>query len=115
MLEDWIGGTSTCWMPRRASICALILAAAAAAAAAGSTGVMGFESIEGLRTDFDKGLLLRRDSEFLETGERDLRSNLEVFRGSGSVWSKRERFLGALSSHIMTQAVDEHRVVRVVR
>ena len=72
-------------MPLRASICALMRAAAAAAAAAGSTGVLGFVSVEVLLADLDNGLRLLRDSESLATGERDLRSNLEGFRGSGSV------------------------------
>ena len=72
-------------MPLRASICALILAAAAAAAAAGSAGVLGLLSVDGLLADLARGLRLLRDSESLATGERDLRSNREVFRASGSV------------------------------
>lgn len=87
LLDPWIGGTSTVWMPLRASICALILAAAAAAAAAGSAGVLGLLSVEGLRADLESGLRLLResDSRSLETGDRDLRSNREFLRGSGSV------------------------------
>jgi len=95
LLEVLIGGTSICWMPLRASIWALILAAAAAAAAAASTGVFGLPSVTGLC--FASGLRLLLDSEFLATGERDLRSNREFFRGSGSVWSKRDRLRGASS------------------
>jgi hypothetical protein len=45
----WIGGTSMCWTPLRAWICALILAAAAAAAAAGSLGAGLFVAETGLR------------------------------------------------------------------
>lgn len=65
----------------------MILAAAAAAAAAGSVAVLGLvvSVEEGLRADLDSGLRLLRGSESLATGERDLRSNLEFFRGSGSV------------------------------
>lgn len=49
VLTDRIGGTSTCWMPFLACICALMRAAAAAAAAAAFAG--SFFSVEavGLR------------------------------------------------------------------
>jgi len=108
------GGTSTCWMPLRAWSCALIRAAAAAviqvsskqkkggqkcqelhwvslpAAAAGSTGG-DFES-EGASRGFDRGLRSRSRAEsgLRAGGERERRSKRER-RGSGSVWSKRER------------------------
>lgn len=95
LLEVLMGGTSTCWMPLRASIWALIFAAAAAAAAAASTGVLGLPSVAGLC--LARGLRLLLESEFLATGERDLRSKREFFRGSGSVWSKRDRLRGASS------------------
>lgn len=99
LLELLMGGTSTCWMPLRASIWALIFAAAAAAAAAGSAGVLDLVSDDGLRADLDRGLRLRRDSDSrsLATGERDLRSKREFLRGSGSVWSNRDLFRGASS------------------
>lgn len=86
-LADCIGGTSTCCIPLRASICALILAAAAAAAAAGSAGVFdfGLSSVAGLRAERGLRLLRGSESRSLDTGERDLRSNREFFRGSGSV------------------------------
>lgn len=97
--ELWMGGTSTDWTPLLASIWALILAATAATAAARSTGVLGLLSAEGLRADLESGLRLLRESDScsLETGDRDLRSNREFLRGSGSVWSKRDRFRGTSS------------------
>lgn len=80
-----MGGTSTCWMPFFACSCALIFAAAAAAAAAALLGVDGLLSDLGLRDAFARGLRLLRESVFLSAGDRDLRSNLEGLRGSGSV------------------------------
>ena len=47
------------------------------------------------------GLLLRRESLCLVVGERERRSNLEVRFGSGSVWSKRDRFVERRSSSAM--------------
>lgn len=62
------------------------------AAAAGST-IPDFEvSVLGLSEALPIGLLLRLGSDFLAWGERERRSNLEALFGSGSVWSKRERF-----------------------
>ena len=105
-----MGGTSTCWMPFLAWICAFILAAAAAigrisqcsqnmvfwrlpAAAAGSSGVFLADSEAGLPEARPTGLLLRLESECLAGGgDRDRRSKREVRFGSGSVWSKRDRF-----------------------
>ena len=48
------------------------------------------------------GLLLRRVSAVLGAGERERRSNLDGRRGSGSVWSKRDRLRGssAISSRV---------------
>lgn len=80
-----IGGTSTCWMPFFACIEALIRAAAAAAAAAGSAGLLA-PSVAGLDTFADfEGLLLRRVSECLLTGDRERLSKREDRLISGSV------------------------------
>ncbi len=111
------GGTSTCWMPLRAWSWALIRAAAAAknlrltnhdsrdhdtragaregslpAAAAGSTGG-DLESV-GASRGLERGLRSRSrpESGLRAGGERERRSNRER-RGSGSVWSKRDRFV----------------------
>ena len=64
------------------------------AAAAGSEGL--FTPSVGLLDAI--GLLLRRESLCLVVGERERRSNLEVRFGSGSVWSKRDRFVERRSS-----------------
>lgn len=40
----------------------------------------------------DNGLLSRTESSLRAEGDRERRSNLEVLRGSGSFWSKRDRF-----------------------
>lgn len=39
----------------------------------------------------DNGLLSRTESSLRAEGDRERRSNLEVLRGSGSFWSKRDR------------------------
>ena len=114
-LTDWMGGTSTCCIALRACKSALIFAAAAAetisdgsdgngsfcrilpAAAAGSGAALLFSAAPGERLDFPSGLRLRLDSVCLEDGDRERRSKRDCFRGSGSVWSKRDRFLGASS------------------
>jgi hypothetical protein len=62
------------------------------AAAAGSTPPDFGVSPPGLSEALPRGLLLRLGSDFLAGGERERRSNLEALFGSGSVWSKRERF-----------------------
>jgi hypothetical protein len=85
---DLMGGTSTCWIPLRAWSEALIRAAAAAAAAAASVGDFFVSGI----ASFVTGLRSLPDSERRDGGERERRSNREVLLGSGSVWSKRERF-----------------------
>lgn len=77
-------------MPFFAWSCAFILAAAAAAAAAGSALFAGLSVVPRAI-----GLRLRRLSDFLEDGERERRSKRDVRFGSGSVWSKRERFRGS--------------------
>jgi hypothetical protein len=46
----------------------------------------------GLSEALDMGLLLRLVSGLLAGGDLERRSNLEVLLGSGSFWSKRERF-----------------------
>lgn len=99
-----MGGTSTCWMPFFAWICALILAAAAAAAAAFAltAAAAGLSvpappapapapaSIEPSRAI---GLRSRCASDSRRDGERDRRSVSKRDRlgGSGSSLSKRER------------------------
>jgi hypothetical protein len=40
----------------------------------------------------DNGLLSRTESSLRAEGDRERLSNLEAFRGSGSFWSKRDRF-----------------------
>lgn len=62
------------------------------AAAAGSTVLDFGVSVLGLSEVLPRGLLLRLGSDFLAGGERERRSNLDALFGSGSVWSKRERF-----------------------
>lgn len=49
-------------------------------------------SVLGLSEALSRGLLLRLGSDFRAGGERERRSNLDALFGSGSVWSKRERF-----------------------
>jgi len=100
-----IGGTSTCCMPFFALIEALILAAAAAAAAAASALSVPFA---GVSTLFAIGLRLRRASDSLRAGERDLRSKRD-FRG-GSAWSKRDRRRGS-SSPMMRSSVSLFRIL----
>lgn len=62
------------------------------AAAAGSIPAGLEDSLAGLSEALPTGLLLRRGSDFLAGGERERRSNLDCLFGSGSVWSKRDRF-----------------------
>lgn len=69
----------------------LFLRRALPAAAAGSMGdlVAGEPSVS---RSLDNGLLSRADESSLRAGgDRERRSNLETFRGSGSFWSKRDR------------------------
>jgi len=66
-------------------------------AAATASCVLRFSSGFGLWDPLASGLRLLLDSVCLEDGDRDRRSNLEALRGSGSVWSKRERLRGASS------------------
>lgn len=73
------------------------------AAAAGSTAVFAGASPAGLRGSRLSGLRVRVDSDCLAEGDRERRSNRER-RGSGSVWSKRER-LTRRSSSVMARVV----------
>lgn len=66
------------------------------AAAAGSRGVLRL-SPEGFWWSLSNGLRLLLLSLCLDAGDRERRSNREAFLGSGSVWSKRDRFRGASS------------------
>ena len=59
------------------------------AAAAGSMGDL--ESGVELSRSFERGLRSRTTSCFLAGGDRERLSNRDILRGSGSVWSKRER------------------------
>lgn len=88
-----IGGTSTCWIPFFAWICALILAAAAAAAAAASVTLAFFcSALEGLsEAPRPIGLRVRRESGSLLEGDRERRSKRERGGRSDSSLSKRER------------------------
>jgi hypothetical protein len=86
-----IGGTSICWTPFFAWICALILAAAAAAAAAAPVN-LPLSELAGLsETPRSKGLRARRDSGSLLGGDRERRSKRERDGRSDSSLSKRER------------------------
>ena len=73
------------------------------AAAAGSEDDNGvgtaslLDSWTGGLLDGGGGLRLLRGALCLEEGDLDRRSNRDGFRGSGSVWSKRDRFRGASS------------------
>lgn len=71
------------------------------AAAAGSIDADRFSLASGLRGSLPNGLLLRFESVCREEGERDRLSNLDDLRGSGSVWSKRERFTLRSSSPML--------------
>lgn len=63
------------------------------AAAAGSAPPFFADSGAGLPEERrPRGDLLRRESTFLAGGDRERLSNLEVLFGSGSFWSKRDRF-----------------------
>jgi hypothetical protein len=89
-----IGGTSTCWMPFFAWICALILAAAAAAAAALFLTMLA--AVEGLSVSSRAiGLRARSDSDSRRDGERERRSvsKRERVGGVASSLSKRDRGL----------------------
>lgn len=91
-----IGGTSTCWMPFFAWICALILAAAAAAAAAASVTLAFFSAFAGLsEAPRPMGLRVRRDSGSRLDGDRERRSKRERGGRSDSSRSKRERGRGS--------------------
>lgn len=69
------------------------------AAAAGSTEPDFLESsAPGLKGSRLRGLRVRVDSGCREEGDRERRSNREARRGSGSVWSKRERLARRSSS-----------------
>lgn len=59
------------------------------AAAAGSTG--DFAGDASVSRSLPSGLLSRTGSSLRAEGDRERRSNLEVFRGSGSFWSNRDR------------------------
>ena len=72
------------------------------AAAAGSEGL--FTASAGLLDAI--GLLLRCESLCLVEGERERRSNLEARFGSGSVWSKRDRFVERRSSSAISRWVN---------
>lgn len=63
-------------------------------------GVLRLSPTAGLWRSLSSGLRLLRDSGCLEEGDRERLSNREAFRGSGSVWSKRDRFRGASSDMI---------------
>ena len=82
-----IGGTSTCCGPFFDASEALILAAASAAAAAAL--LLSLVAAAGLRL----GLVAL--SESLRAGDRERLSKRLLRGGSGSAWSKRERFLGS--------------------
>lgn len=105
-------------MPFLAWSSALIFAAAAAtevvsadqqewvrsrspAATAGSSEAERLSLEAGLRESLPRGLLLRLEPVCRDEGERERLSNLDVLRGSGSVWSKRERFTLLSSSAIL--------------
>jgi hypothetical protein len=91
-LTERIGGTSICWMPFFAWICAFILAAAAAAAAAALFLVLAAEGLS--VASRVKGLRARCDSDSRREGERERRSvskRERAGRSAGSSSSKRER------------------------
>lgn len=67
------------------------------AAAAASAGSLFAASGGALSEVLGSGLLLRRLSCLTAGGERERLSNLEARFGSGSFWSKRERFEARLS------------------
>ena len=72
------------------------------AAAAGSRGVL-FPSDPGLNgVLWPRGLRLRLTSADLLEGDLERRSKRELRFGSGSVWSKRERFALLFSSSAIT-------------
>lgn len=86
-----MGGTSTCWMPFFAWICALILAAAAAAAAAALFLKLADAGLS--VPSREMGLRARCDSDSRRDGERERRSVSKRERAglSGSSLSKRDR------------------------
>lgn len=93
-----IGGTSTCCGPFLDAREALILAAASAAAAAAL--LLSLAAAVGLRL----GLVAL--SESLRAGERErLSKRLLRAGGSGSAWSKRERFLGSSAIFLSSSCV----------
>jgi hypothetical protein len=95
-----IGGTSTCWMPFFAWICALILAAAAAAAAAALFLVV--PAVEGLSVASRAiGLRARCGSDSRREGERERRSVSKRERAGRSVSSLSKRDRGLRSSDML--------------
>ena len=100
-----IGGTSTCWMPFFAWICALILAAAAAAAAAALFLVLALDglSVSSRVTAGAGGLRSRCASDSLRDGDLERRSvsKRERVGRSGSSLSKRDR--GRRSSDMLAR------------
>jgi hypothetical protein len=103
-LTERIGGTSTCWMPFFAWICALILAAAAAAAAAALFLVR--PAADGL-SDASRatGLRARSASDSRLEGERERRSVSKRERAGRSVSSLSKRERGRRSSDMMRSCV----------
>jgi hypothetical protein len=79
------------------------------AAAAGSAPAFFALAAVGLSGFRSMGLLLRLDSDFLAGGERDRLSNRDALFGSGSFWSKRDRFAVRLSvSSISVECIGFH-------
>lgn len=98
-----IGGTSTCWMPFFAWICALILAAAAAAFAAAS-----FLKLDDAGLSVPSraiGLRARCDSDSLRDGDLERRSESKRERTGRSASSLSKRDRGRRSSDMMRVAV----------
>jgi hypothetical protein len=100
-LTERIGGTSTCWMPFFAWICALILAAAAAAAAAA---LFLVPAVDGLsEPSRATGLRARCDSDSRLEGDRERRSVSKRERTGRSVSSLSNRDRGRRSSDMFVQ------------
>jgi hypothetical protein len=111
-LTERIGGTSTCWMPFFAWICALILAAAAAAAAAALFLVV--PAVEGLsEASRAMGLRARCDSGSRLGGERERRSVSKRERAGRSVSSLSKRDRGRRSSDMLFNRVAVQELVGV--
>ena len=98
-----IGGTSTCWMPFFAWICALILAAAAAAAAAALFLVLALDGLSVSSRVTAGGLRSRCASDSLRDGDLERRSvsKRERVGRSASSLSKRDR--GRRSSDMLAR------------